>query len=63
MLGQIIDITFRDVDINWDAGTQGGRPRLASEAAWYGGTGRPYFTSGYTYKPPSHPYNIIVLFK
>ena len=61
--GKSVDITFRDVDINWDAATQGGRPRLASEAAWYGGTGRTYYTSGNTYKPPSHTYNIIVLFK
>ena len=61
--GKSVDITFRDVDINWDAGTQGGRPRLASEASWYGGTGRTYYTSGNTYVPPYHTYNIIVLFK
>jgi murein DD-endopeptidase MepM/ murein hydrolase activator NlpD len=47
--GRAVDITFRDVDINWDAGTQGGRPRLASEAAWYGGTGRTNYTSANTY--------------
>jgi hypothetical protein len=40
------DITFRDVDINWDEATQGGRPRLAYEAATYGGEGRTYYISG-----------------
>jgi hypothetical protein len=58
-----VDITFRDVDINWDAGTQGGRPRLASEASWYGGSGRTYYTSANTYVPPSHTYNIVLLYK
>ncbi len=43
--GKAMDITFRDVDINWDAGTQGGRPRLAAEASWYGGSGRTYYVS------------------
>jgi len=46
------DITFRDVDINWDAATQGGRPRLAYEAASYGGVGRTYYTSG---NQPANP--------
>ena len=40
------DITYRDVDINWDPVTQGGRPRLAYEAASYGGEGRTYYISG-----------------
>lgn len=40
------DITYRDVDINWDPVTQGGRPRLAYEASSYGGQGRTYYTSG-----------------
>jgi len=40
------DVTFRDVDINWDPVTQGGRPRLAYEAASYGGEGRTYYISG-----------------
>jgi len=40
------DITFKDVDINWDAATQGGRPRLAYEAETYGGEGRTYYISG-----------------
>ncbi|MEN6580445.1 MAG: M23 family metallopeptidase, partial [Anaerolineaceae bacterium] len=49
--GKAVDITFRDVDINWDAGTQGGRPRLAEEASWYGGTGRTNYVSGNAFKP------------
>ncbi len=44
--GMAEDITFKDVDINWHPGTQGGRPRLASEAKTYGGSGRTYYTSG-----------------
>jgi len=40
------DITFRDVDINWDQGTQGGRPRLQYEADSYGGEGRRMYVSG-----------------
>ena len=40
------DITFRDVSINWDEATQGGRPRLAYEAATYGGVGKTYYVSG-----------------
>jgi len=46
------DITFRDVDINWDPVTQGGRPRLAYEAATYGGEGRTYYISG---NEPANP--------
>ena len=46
------DITFRDVDINWDSATQGGRPRLAYEASSYGGKGRTYYTSG---NKPANP--------
>jgi hypothetical protein len=49
--GKAMDITFRDVDINWDAGTQGGRPRLTEEASWYGGTGRTNYVSGNAFKP------------
>ncbi len=48
--GKAVDITFRDVDINWDAGTQGGRPRLAAEAEWYGGSGRTNYVSGNAFK-------------
>ena len=44
--GRSVDITFRDVTINWHAGTQGGRPRLESEASWYGGQGQRYYVSG-----------------
>jgi len=58
--GKAMDITFRDVDINWDAATQGGRPRLAAEAAWYGGTGRTYYLSGNTFK--AGPWSWIFLY-
>ena len=44
--GKAVDITFTDVMINWDAGTRGGRPRLASEASWYGGQGQREYSSG-----------------
>jgi len=44
--GRAEDITFRDVFINWDEATQGGRPRLAYEAATYGGVGQTYYISG-----------------
>ncbi|MDY6845653.1 MAG: hypothetical protein SVP52_00760, partial [Chloroflexota bacterium] len=50
--GYAEDITFRDVDINWDPVTRGGRPRLAYEAASYGGEGRTYYVSGNT---PANP--------
>lgn len=43
--GKAVDITFKDVDINWHQPTQGGRPRLESEAQYYGGQGRRYYTS------------------
>jgi len=46
------DITYRDVDINWDPVTKGGRPRLAYEAADYGGEGRTYYVSG---NQPANP--------
>ncbi len=46
------DITYRDVDINWDSATQGGRPRLQYEADWYGGEGRTYYISG---NEPANP--------
>lgn len=44
--GQSVDITFKDVDINYDPVTQGGRPRLPSEASQYGGQGRYSYVSG-----------------
>jgi hypothetical protein len=52
IFGMAEDITFRDVTINWDAATKGGRPRLAYEAASYGGQGQTYYTSGNT---PANP--------
>ncbi|MCB2214125.1 peptidoglycan DD-metalloendopeptidase family protein [bacterium] len=50
--GVALDITYKDVSINWDSGTQGGRPRLAYEADDYGGVGQTYYTSG---NAPAHP--------
>ncbi|MDY6874445.1 MAG: peptidoglycan DD-metalloendopeptidase family protein [Chloroflexota bacterium] len=50
--GVALDITFKDVFINWDSATQGGRPRLAYEADSYGGVGQTYYTSG---NAPAHP--------
>jgi len=47
--GYSVDITYRDVVINWDEGTQGGRPRLPYEADLYGGEGQTYYTSGNVY--------------
>ena len=44
--GYSVDITFRDVTINWDPITQGGRPRLPNEARDYGGEGQTSYTSG-----------------
>ncbi len=49
--GKAVDITFKDVDINWHTPTQGGRPRLAAEAEWYGGSGRTNYVSGNTFRP------------
>jgi len=61
--GKAVDITFRDVDINWDAGTQGGRPRLAEEASRYGGTGRTYYLSGNFIVQMQYKYILFPLFK
>jgi murein DD-endopeptidase MepM/ murein hydrolase activator NlpD len=44
--GRAEDITFRDVFINWDEATQGGRPRRTDEATTYGGEGQNYYISG-----------------
>ena len=44
--GQSVDITFKDVSINYDSVTQGGRPRLGYEATKYGGQGQTYYVSG-----------------
>lgn len=46
------DITFRDVRINWDPATQGGRPRLKYEAEDYGGEGQSLYVSG---NQPANP--------
>ena len=51
--GTSVDITFRDVSINYDPVTQGGRPRRTNEASWYGGQGQDSYTSGnYGANPP-----------
>lgn len=44
--GSSVDITFKDVSINYDSVTKGGRPRMPSEATKYGGQGQTYYTSG-----------------
>ncbi len=44
--GTSVDITFKDVSINYDPVTQGGRPRRPDEASWYGGQGQIEYTSG-----------------
>lgn len=44
--GRSEDITFKDVFINWDEATQGGRPRRLDEATTYGGEGQNYYISG-----------------
>ncbi len=44
--GPSVDITFKDVDINYDSVTKGGRPRMPSEATQYGGQGRTSYVSG-----------------
>ncbi len=46
IFGVAEDITFRDVSINWDEETQGGRPRLEYEADSYGGEGQTKYISG-----------------
>ncbi len=50
--GVALDVTFKDVSINWDSVTKGGRPRLAYEAEDYGGVGQTYYTSG---NKPANP--------
>jgi murein DD-endopeptidase MepM/ murein hydrolase activator NlpD len=44
--GASVDITFKDVDINYDPATKGGRPRMTYEASQYGGQGRNNYISG-----------------
>jgi len=61
--GCALDITFRDVFINWDAATQGGRPRLAYEAETYGGEGQTYYTSGNQRDDQPYEYIFFPLFR
>lgn len=58
--GKAVDITFRDVDINWHEPTQGGRPRLPNEAEYYGGEGRVSYTSQNTCQQIVYPYRFII---
>ena len=44
--GVSVDITFRDVSINWDSTTQGGRPRTEAGTEILGGDWRTSYTSG-----------------
>jgi hypothetical protein len=44
--GASVDITFRDVFINWDAATQGGRPRTQAGAVIWPGEWQTSYTSG-----------------
>jgi len=52
--GHSVDITFRDVSINWDAATQGGRPRTQAGAQKSGGEWLTNYTSqNYGTNPPT----------
>ena len=44
--GNSVDITFRDVSINYDSTTKGGRPRMPTETKKYGGDGQISYKSG-----------------
>jgi hypothetical protein len=44
--GPSVDITFRDVSINWDVATQGGRPRTQAGAQIWPGEWQTSYTSG-----------------
>jgi hypothetical protein len=44
--GVSVDITFRDVSINWDSATQGGRPRTPGGTEVLGGDWQTSYTSG-----------------
>ncbi len=44
--GKSVDITFKDVSINYDKTTKGGRPRTLAEAKKYGGEGQTSYKSG-----------------
>ncbi len=53
--GKSVDITFKDVNINWDAGTQGGRPCTVNDIGYgYCTQARYNYTSGnVTHDPPT----------
>ena len=44
--GTAVDITFKDVSINWDSATQGGRPRTKAGTYVLGGEWQTNYTSG-----------------
>jgi hypothetical protein len=52
--GTAVDITFKDVSINWDSATQGGRPRTKAGTYVLGGEWKTNYTSGnYGGNPPT----------
>lgn len=61
--GYSVDITYKDVAINWDSATQGGRPRLPEETDEFGGQGQVYYTSGNLYDPFPEEFYIPVILK
>lgn len=60
--GKSVDITFRDVKINWDAATQGGRPRMIWEAEEWGGEGANKYTSENVYREAQQQWFLILPF-
>ena len=58
--GKAVDITFRDVYVNWHSPTQGGRPRLPNEADYYGGQGKVNYTSQNEFHEKKPSYRIII---
>jgi len=63
--GPSVDITFRDVKVNWDEATQGGRPRMYSETLSYGGEYQlnNKYTSGNTPDTKKYYYILSPIFK
>ena len=63
--GPSVDITFRDVKVNWDEATQGGRPRMYSEVQSYGGEYQVNnkYTSGNTPDTKKYYYILSPIFK
>jgi hypothetical protein len=63
--GPSVDITFKDVKVNWDEATEGGRPRMYTETQSYGGEYQPYnkYTSGNTSETKIFYYILSPIFK